>query len=96
MGDWSFFGILDDLASCDVPLIAGLAPAAAAADDDERFEDAELELTMAGDDVVVGEEDHVALSGLDRWWAGTRLEGHAVWRYDRAERKLVAPRAAGE
>ena len=24
MGDWSFFHLLDDLASCDVPLIAGL------------------------------------------------------------------------
>ena len=95
MGDWSFFHILDDLASCDVPLIAGLAPAVAADDDRERFEDAELELTMAGDDVLAGEEDHVALSGLDRWWAGTRLEGRAVWRYDRAGSKLVAPGGAG-
>jgi len=95
MGDWSFFHTLDDLASCDVPLIAGLAPAVAADDDRERFEDADLELTMAGDDVLAGEEDHVALSGLDRWWAGTRLEGRAVWRYDRAGSKLVAPGGAG-
>ncbi len=49
----------------------------------QRFHEAELELTMAGEDVLAGEEDHVELSGLDRWWAGTRLSGRSVWRYDR-------------
>jgi hypothetical protein len=87
MGDWSFFGLLDDLASCEVPLISGLAAAPA----EDRFEEAELELTMAGEDVVAGEDDHIAMSGIDRWWAGTRLTGHAVWRYDRGAAALVAP-----
>lgn len=96
MGDASFFNLLDDLASCDVPLIAGLAPAAAAEDDRERFDDAELELTMAGDDVLAGEADHVALSGVDRWWAGTRLLGRDVWRYDRDARALHPPVGQGE
>jgi len=95
MGDSSFFHILDDLASCDVPLIAGLAPAFDGEEDAERFREAELELTMAGDAVLAGEEDHVALSGLDRWWGGTRLEGRSVWRYDRGARKLVAPGGQG-
>jgi dipeptidyl aminopeptidase/acylaminoacyl peptidase len=40
-------------------------------------------------DVLAGEHDHVALSGLDRWGAGTHLQGRSVWRYDRAARKLV-------
>jgi hypothetical protein len=93
MGDSSFFHILDDLASCDVPLIAGLAPAFDGEDNGERFREATLELTMAGQDVASGEEDHVALSGIDRWWAGTHLEDHAVWRYDRGEGRLVAPGA---
>jgi len=91
MGDWSFFHILDDLASCDVPLIAGLAPAPAGEMDAERFGEAELELTPAGEDVLAGEDDHVAMSGVDRWWAGTQLRGHDVWRFDRAAAKLVAP-----
>ena len=94
MGDWSFFHILDDLASCDVPLIAGLAPSTDSETETERFRDAELELTMAGEDVLAGEDDHVAMSGLDRWWAGTRLMGREVWRYDRGAGKLVAPSAA--
>jgi hypothetical protein len=96
MGDSSFFALLDDLASCEVPLIAGLAPPAAADDDRERFDDAELELTMAGDDVLSGEADHVALSGIDRWWAGTRLLGRDVWRYDREARVLRSPVGQGE
>ena len=66
MGDWSFFHILDDLASCDVPLIAGLAPFVGGEPDAERFEEAELELTVAGEDVLAGGEDHVAMSGIDR------------------------------
>ena len=95
MGDWSFFHLLDDLASCDVPLIAGLAPPPAQEIDTERFRDAKLEVTPAGEDVLAGEEDHVALSGLDKWWAGTRLLGRAVWRYDRAAARLVPPGASG-
>jgi hypothetical protein len=93
MGDMSFFRLLDDLASCDVPLIAGLAPSADGEDDAERFADADLELTMAGEDVLVGKADHVALSGVDRWWGGTRLLGRDVWRYDRSSRQLMATRS---
>jgi hypothetical protein len=93
MGDLSFFGILDDLAFCEVPLITGLdRPGDAAAD---RFEHAELELTMAGEDVVAGEDDHVALSGIDRWWGGTHLAGHDPWRYDPLRRKLLPPGTSG-
>ncbi len=94
MGDWSLFRLLDDLASCAVPLIAGLPPPPETAFHDERFRDAELELTIAGEEVLAGEEDHVALSGLDRWWAGTRLTGRSVWRFDRDAAKLVSPAAS--
>ena len=31
------------------------------------FDDAHLELTMAGDSVLAGAEDHVTLSGIDRY-----------------------------
>ncbi|HVZ15208.1 MAG TPA: DUF1835 domain-containing protein [Bauldia sp.] len=91
MGDWSFFRLLDDLAFCDVPLIAGLPPPSPADDNTGRFREAALELTMAGEEVLAGEEDHVELSGLDRWWGGTRLAGRNVWRYDRGARRLLPP-----
>lgn len=95
MGDTSFFAILDDLGSCDVPLIAGLAPASDGDGDSDRFREAELELTMAGEDVLAGEEDHLLLSGLRRWWGGTWLECHETWRFDRGARSLVAPGREG-
>jgi hypothetical protein len=90
MGDWSFFHLLDDLATCEVPLITGLLPRGESYADSMRNSD--LALTMAGDDVLAGEDDHVALSGLDRWWAGTHLHGRSVWRFDRGDHALLAPR----
>jgi len=95
MGDWSFYGLIDDLAFAEVPLITGLAPWRAERDDEDRFADAMLELTEAGAAVLNGEADRVTLCGMDRWWAGTLLAGRAVWRYDRAEHRLVAPAAEG-
>ncbi len=94
MGDLSFFRLLDDLAFCEVPLLTGLDPPGDGKDSD-RYGAAHLELTMAGEDVAAGEEDHVVLSGIDRWWGGTRLVGHAVWRYDPAKMALVAPAGLG-
>jgi hypothetical protein len=88
MGDLSFFCLLDDLAFCPVPLIAGMPPAA---DTAARRSEATLALTMAGEDVLAGEDDHIALNGIDRWWGGTRLAGGSAWRYDRRRARLVAP-----
>jgi hypothetical protein len=91
MGDASFYHLIDDLAFCDVPLIAGIEASGPPETEHERYRGARLELTIAGEQVANGEEDHVALSGLDRWWGGTHLTGHDVWLYDRVAGKLVAP-----
>ena len=40
-----------------------------------------LALTAAGEAVLAGRADHVALNGIDRWWGGTHLEGSQVWRW---------------
>ena len=91
MGDLSFFRLVEDMAFCRVPLVAGLPPPGEIADE-ERYADARLELTMAGRDVLAGEDDHVALNGIDRWWGGTHLTDESVWRYDRRRGRLVPPR----
>jgi hypothetical protein len=95
MGDASFFHLLDDLAFCEVPLLTGLSRSQGGEDNLARFADASLELTMAGENVLAGEEDHVALSSTDRWWGGTRLLGRDVWRYDREAMALVSPGSPG-
>ena len=95
MGDLSFFRMIEDLAFSPVPLIDGLPPPID--EGSERFRNALLELSMAGDDVVTGEDDNVALNGIHRWWGGTLLDAGelapAVWRYDRQRRRLLAPDA---
>src|SRR5258707_11878477 len=88
MGDLSLFHLIEDMAFCRVPLVAGLAPPGEIADA-ERYADARLELTMAGEDVLAGEDDHIAMNGIDRWWAGTHLSEGSVWRYDRRRGRLV-------
>jgi hypothetical protein len=91
MGDASFFNILDDLAFCGEPLIAGLARPAGPDRDSSRWLNARLTLTDAGQAVNGGEIDHVRLNGIDRWWAGTRLSGRSVWRFDRENERLAPP-----
>jgi hypothetical protein len=59
--------------------------------DDREYPKARLELTMAGEDVLAGEDDHISLNGIDRWWGGTRLTQTAAWRYDRHRGRLVPP-----
>jgi hypothetical protein len=41
-----------------------------------------LRLTDAGRRVLAGEEDHVALNGVDRWIGGVHLTRERVWRWD--------------
>jgi hypothetical protein len=95
MGDLSFFRLLEDLAFCDVPLIDGLPTPEPSASDFAHISGSNLALTMAGEAVLAGDEDHVDLNGIERWWAGTHLRPGHVWRYDRAEKRLVSPGGAG-
>lgn len=91
MGDASFFAMLGALAFAEIPLIAGYTPVTGVDDPRETLALPTLELTEAGRAVLAGEADHVALNGLDRWWAGTRLKGRDVWRYERASTTLLPP-----
>jgi hypothetical protein len=50
----------------------------------------ELTLTAAGEAVLAGEADALALNGIDRWLGGVHLTGHAPpWRWDDDERRLI-------
>lgn len=94
MGDLSFFAILEDLARAGTPLIEGFPLVGGADDEVERLRDATLSLTEAGRAVLEGDKDHISLNGVDRWWAGTRLAGRDVWRFERGEMRLVPPQAS--
>jgi DNA-binding transcriptional MerR regulator len=51
-----------------------------------------LRLTSAGERVLDGQDDRVALLGLDRWLGGTHLTPATAWRWDPAARLLTGPR----
>jgi hypothetical protein len=49
-----------------------------------------LRITDAGERVLRGEADHVALNGVDRWVGGVHLVGRAVaWRWDEGTEAVV-------
>jgi DNA-binding transcriptional MerR regulator len=59
--------------------------------DPRTFARLPLRLTRLGEQVLDGQEDRVALLGLDRWVGGTHLTPAAAWRWDPAARQLLTP-----
>jgi hypothetical protein len=53
-----------------------------------------LRLTAEGERVLRGESDRVDALGIDRWVGGTHVTTSSLWRWDPAERRLVAPTSA--
>jgi hypothetical protein len=79
LGDAVFEGYLAELATEPRPLL-------------EQSPERRWMLTATGRSVLAGERDRVALRGIDRWLGGVRLRSpRHVWRWDRAERRLVPP-----
>src|SRR5262249_32471168 len=43
--------------------------------------------------VLAGQDDHIAMNGVDRWVGGVHLQGHRVpWRWDELHQKIVRSR----
>jgi hypothetical protein len=84
LGDTWAFAAIERLTRATVPLVA-VEPSGSV----DRF--TPVRLTDAGDRVLRGEEDHVALNGVDRWVGGVRLVGRDVgWRWDDGVEAVVA------
>jgi hypothetical protein len=74
LGDSWAFAAIERLARAPVPLLDAEAPV----DGHTR-----VRLTATGARVLAGDEDHVALNGIDRWIGGVHLAGTgARWRWD--------------
>ena len=53
-----------------------------------------LRVTDAGRRVLDGQEDHVALNGVDRWIGGVHVKGHEVpWRWNEGTESITAARS---
>lgn len=95
MGDSTLWGYVRDLAVGPEPLLCvsggrEFRLPVRGESRDQGFREQRLELTPAGEAVLRGEADRVALNGIDRWLGGVHLQGRAVrWRWDRDAGRIV-------
>jgi hypothetical protein len=86
LGDTWCFDRMSRFAGADTPLLE-VEPAGTAIDRHTR-----IRLTDSGRRVLDGEEDHVALNGIDRWIGGVHLSGREVrWRWDEGTESVRTP-----
>ena len=87
LGDTWCFDRIAGLATAAVPLFEA-EPGAGPVGRQTR-----LRLTDAGRRVLDGQQDHVALNGVDRWIGGVHLEGReAPWRWNEGTEAITAGR----
>jgi hypothetical protein len=96
-GYWEVGCLLDGLAHCPAPAVAGLeeGPFTLQMHDDcsrrERYKRSELKLTPLGEAIPARTEDFGRHNPIHRWWGGTELTNDRLWRWDPANRALIAP-----
>jgi hypothetical protein len=79
MGDTTFWAILRDLDAAIVPLVQLTANPV-----HRPLQSVQVELTAAGEQVLAGRADHVALNGVDRWMGGVHVvNGNWLWTGER-------------
>ena len=89
--------LLDGLAHCPAPAVSGLdeGPFTLEMHDDrnrhERYKQSRLSLTALGEAILAQTEDFSRHNPIHRWWGGTELTNDRLWRWDPANRALIAP-----
>lgn len=96
-GYWEVGELLDGMARCPTPAVSGLAegPFDDALHDSRerhaRYRESRLALTKLGRAILAQSDDFSRHNPIHRWWGGTELTARRLWRWDPANRKLVAP-----
>jgi len=94
---WEVGELLDGLARCPMPAVAGLEEGPFTLDmhDDAlrhtRYKQSLMSLTDLGKAVLAGSEDFRRHNPIRRWWGGTLLANERLWRWDSRSRLLIAP-----
>jgi hypothetical protein len=85
LGDTTCFGRIQQMAKGPRPLLRLDPPGSLV----ERT--TSVGLTETGERVLAGQEDQIALNGIDRWIGGVHLQGHQVpWRWDDGTEAIVS------
>jgi hypothetical protein len=96
-GYWEVGALLDGLAHCPAPAVSGLdeGPFTLEMHDDPkrlaRYKRSKLKLTALGEAILARTEDFSRHNPIHRWWGGTELTNDRLWRWDPANRALIAP-----
>jgi hypothetical protein len=96
-GYWEIGSLLDGLADCSAPAVSGLEEGPFTLDMHEdrdrhqRYKRSKLKLTALGKSVLARTEDFSRHNPIHRWWGGTELRNERLWRWDPANRGLIAP-----
>ena len=97
LGYWEVGVLLDGLAHCSAPAVAGLdeGPFTLEMHDDrnrhDRYKRSRLKLSALGEAILARAEDFSRHNRIHRWWGGTELTNDRLWRWDLANRALIAP-----
>ena len=83
IGDGEFLRHVRRLASCAVPMI--IISEAQGSPPKPRYA-----LTPAGQEVLDGKADFIALNNADLWLGGAHLTYEKLWRWDESAQKIVA------
>jgi hypothetical protein len=96
-GFWEVGELLDGLAHCLAPAIAGLDEGPFdeelhdASERHDRYKNSRLSLTSLGKAILAHADDFSRRNPVHRWWGGTELNNDSLWRWDPRQRVLVAP-----
>jgi hypothetical protein len=94
---WEIGALLDGLARSPAPAVSGLdeGPFTLEMHDDRnrlaRYKRSKLKLTALGEAILARTEDFSRHNPIHRWWGGTELTNDRLWRWDPANRALIAP-----
>jgi hypothetical protein len=97
LGYWAVGELLDGLAHCPAPAIAGLDEGPFdiglhdAKERYDRYKNSRLSLTALGKALLAQADDFSAHNPVHRRWGGTELTDDRLWRWDPASRSLIAP-----
>jgi hypothetical protein len=96
MGDWSYWGIIDDLAFADAPLVTRAVRYRFGPQMDgpalQRYLHEPIALTDFGREVLAGRADHTRTNRIDRWLGGTHITNETLWRWDNHNHRVISPR----
>jgi hypothetical protein len=96
-GYWQVGELLDGLAHCPAPAVAGLDEGPfddelhGASERLEWYNNSRLALTGLGKAILAQTDDFSRHNPVHRWWGGTELTNDRLWRWDPKYRTVIAP-----